>query len=335
MAVSREIGILKDGELALTGVELDDLSDKEFERIVEDVAVYARVSPQHKLRIVTSLRGKGHIVAMTGDGVNDAPALKSADIGVAMGITGTDVSKEASDMVLVDDNFATIVNAVEGGRVIYNNIRKYIRLLLSSNFDEVTIIGTFAILGGIFGEKVFPIPFTAAMILWINLVTDGAPAVALTADPPIGDEMDRLPRDPKGGVLHGMLLFIIVTFVLQTLATFFLFGLQYYWLGATLKKARTMVFMEASLFELFLVWNCRSETHSMWRMNPMRNKWLVLAVIISCLLTVSLCYVPIFQTLFETVPLTLHDWALIIPISGWAFLILPELFMGRKIGRWE
>lgn len=335
MAVSREIGILKKGNLSLEGKELDNITDEDFEKMVDDVTVYARVSPQHKLRIVKALKNKGHIVAMTGDGVNDAPAIKNADIGVGMGITGTDVTKEASDMVLADDNFATIVTAVNGGRVIYDNIRKYIRLLLSSNFDEVLIIGSFAILGGIFGEEVFPLPLTAVMILWINLVTDGAPALALTMDPPNKDIMDRHPRDPQSGVLHGMLLFIVVTFILQSCATFLIFGLEFYLWGSSLIKARTMAFMEACLFELFLVWNCRSETHSMWRMNPMENKWLVFADIMAVLLTVSLCYIPVFQTMFGTVPLTLSDWSVILPISGWAFIILPELFMGRKIGRWE
>lgn len=335
MAVAREIGILKEGNLSLEGKELDNITDEDFEKMVDDVTVYARVSPQHKLRIVKALKNKGHIVAMTGDGVNDAPAIKNADIGVAMGISGTDVTKEASDMVLADDNFATIVAAVNGGRAIYDNIRKYIRLLLSSNFDEVVIIGSFAILGGIFGEEMFPLPLTAAMILWINLVTDGAPAIALTMDLPNKDIMDKPPRDPQAGVLHGMLLFIVVTFCLQTIATFLIFGLEFYLWGSPLEKARTMAFIEAAFFELFLVWNCRSETHSMWRMNPMENKWLIVADIMSVILTASLCYVPVFQIMFDTVPLTLRDWSVILPISGWAFLILPEIFIGRKIGRWE
>jgi Ca2+-transporting ATPase len=247
MAVSKEIGILKEGNLSLEGRELDNITDEDFDNMVEDVTVYARVSPQHKLRIVKALKNKGHIVAMTGDGVNDAPAIKNADIGVGMGITGTDVTKEASDMVLADDNFATIVTAVHGGRVIYDNIRKYIRLLLSSNFDEVLVIGSFAILGGIFGEEAFPLPLTAAMILWINLVTDGAPALALTMDPPMKGVMDRPPRDPQSGVLHGMLMFIIVTFCLQSLSTIVVFSLEYYVWGSTLQRARTVAFMQACI----------------------------------------------------------------------------------------
>ncbi|MEM2386312.1 MAG: HAD-IC family P-type ATPase, partial [Candidatus Bathyarchaeia archaeon] len=202
VAIAKEIGIHREGDIVLTGAELNQLSDKDFEDIVERVSVYARVSPEHKLRIVQALKKKGQIVAMTGDGVNDAPALKQADIGVAMGITGTDVAKEASDMVLADDNFATIVKAVEGGRVIYSNIRKFIRFLLALNFTELILVGSFALAG-------LPIPLLPAMILWLNLVTDGPPAIALGKDPPAEDVMEKPPRNPKEGLLHGMLVFIL------------------------------------------------------------------------------------------------------------------------------
>ncbi|MEM2917783.1 MAG: HAD-IC family P-type ATPase, partial [Candidatus Bathyarchaeia archaeon] len=226
IAVAKEVGIYKEGDLVLTGAEMDQLSDKEFEEIVEKVTVYARVSPEHKLKIVNALKKKGHIVAMTGDGVNDAPAVKAADVGVAMGISGTDVTREASDLVLTDDNFATIVKAVEQGRVIYDNIRKYARFLISCNFDELLVIGTFAILGGIFSPELFPLPLLPAMILWINLVTDGAPAVALATDPPDIDVMDRPPRKPEEGILHGMGAFIIASFILQAAGTFLVFCLE-------------------------------------------------------------------------------------------------------------
>ncbi len=188
VAIAKELGMLR-SDMVLTGAELDQMSDEEFEKIVEKVTVYARVSPEHKLRIVKALKKKGHIVAMTGDGVNDAPALKQADIGVAMGITGTDVTREAADMVLADDNFATIVKAVEGGRGIYDNIKKFSFFLMRCNFDELGIIGLFALMG-------LEIPLLPGMILWLNLVTDGGPALALTMDPPEEDLMKRPPRDP-------------------------------------------------------------------------------------------------------------------------------------------
>ena len=190
-AVAKELGILKDG-MVLTGAELDAMDDESYQKIVEKVNVYARVSPEHKIKIVRALKAKGNIVAMSGDGVNDAPALKQSDIGIAMGITGTDVTREASHMVLADDNFATIVKAIEGGRTIYDNIRKFTFFLMRCNFDELAIIGVFALLG-------LELPLTAAMILWLNLVTDGGPALALTMDPPGKDVMKRPPRDPRRG----------------------------------------------------------------------------------------------------------------------------------------
>ncbi|MBO3798617.1 MAG: cation-translocating P-type ATPase [Candidatus Brockarchaeota archaeon] len=256
VAIARELGILKgETSITLTGLELDSMSEEEFDKIVENVSVYARVSPEHKLRIVKALKKKGHIVAMTGDGVNDAPALKQADIGVAMGVTGTDVTREAADIVLADDNFATIVSAVEGGRTIYDNIRKFSFFLMRCNFDELMLIGTFALLG-------LELPLTAGMILWLNLVTDGGPALALTMDPPEKDVMKRPPRNPNEGVLHGRLASIIVTFILQFTLTGGLFYWQYYLLPGPLTQvklaqARTMAFVRATLQELFVVWNYR------------------------------------------------------------------------------
>ena len=191
-AVAKELGILKEGKV-LTGAELDAMDDETYQKIVSDVNVYARVSPEHKIKIVRALKAKGNIVAMSGDGVNDAPALKQSDIGIAMGITGTDVTREASHMVLADDNFATIVSAIEGGRTIYDNIRKFTFFLMRCNFDELAIIGVFALAG-------LELPLTAAMILWLNLVTDGGPALALTMDPPQKDVMQRPPRDPNEGI---------------------------------------------------------------------------------------------------------------------------------------
>jgi len=326
VAIAREIGILKDDEkeLSLTGAELDKLSDEEFEKIVENVKVYARVSPEHKLRIVRALKKKGHIVAMTGDGVNDAPALKEADIGVAMGITGTDVTREAADMVLADDNFATIVNAVEGGRNIYDNIRKFSFFLLRCNFDELVVIGSFALLG-------LELPLTAGMILWLNLVTDGGPAVALSMDPPAEDVMKRPPRDPNEGILHGRLASILATFVTQFLGTALLFYIYHYILGASLGEARTIAFTQATFQELFIVWNCRSETKNAFKVGFTNNKFLLISVVFSALATVIIPY----TGLFNTVPLTLEDWAVVIPVSLSGLLILPEVFYGRKIWKWQ
>jgi Ca2+-transporting ATPase len=343
-AVAKEIGIFKEGDLVLTGTEIDKMSDEEFAEIVEKVTVYARVSPEHKLKIVNALKTKGHIVAMTGDGVNDAPAVKAADVGVAMGMTGTDVTREASDLVLTDDNFATIVKAVEQGRAIYDNIRKYARFLISCNFDELLVIGAFAILGGIFGDKMFPLPLTAAAILWINLVTDGAPAVALATDPPDKDVMERHPRKPDEGILHGMGAFILASFILQATGTFLVFSLEYYvWPAhgfgteATLNEARTAAFIQAALFELFVVWNCRSEKRSVWRMGrkAFENKFFVIATIISTLLTLSIPYIPITQQMFHLVPLSITDLAYVFGVASWGLFIFPEIFMGRKVWRWS
>jgi Ca2+-transporting ATPase len=323
VAIAKELGMMHSDKV-LTGVELDDLSDAEFERVVEEVSVYARVSPEHKLRIVKALKNKGEIVAMTGDGVNDAPALKQADIGVAMGITGTDVTREAADIVLADDNFATIVNAVEGGRSIYDNIRKFSFFLLRSNFDELLVIGSFALLG------LVP-PLSPGMILWINLVTDGGPALALTMDPPEEDVMKRPPRDPKEGILYGRIASILVTFVTQFIGTGVVFFLAYYIWGRPLGEAQAMAFVQATLQELVIVWNCRSETHGAFKLSFTSNKFLLGAVIISAILTVIIPY----TGLFGTAPLELTDWLIVLPISFSGLLILPEVFYGRKVWKWR
>jgi len=344
VAVAKEIGMMKENSLVLTGAELDEVSDEEFGKIVENVAVYARVSPEHKLKIVKALKAKGHIVAMTGDGVNDAPAVKSADIGVSMGISGTDVTREASDLVLTDDNFATIVKAVEQGRVIYDNIRKYARFLIACNFDELLVIGSFAILGGIFSPELFPLPLLPAMILWINLVTDGAPAVSLATDPPDEDVMDRKPRKPEEGILHGMGPFILASFLLQAIGTILVFSLEYYVWPAhgfgteeTLREARTTAFVQAAMFELFVVWNCRSETRSVWRMGKiaLKNKFFVIAEIISIAATLGITYIPITTKMFGLTPLSLTDLTYVIMVASWGLFIFPELLMNRKIWKWK
>ncbi len=323
VAIAKELGMLR-SDMVLTGAELDQMSNEEFEKIVERVTVYARVSPEHKLRIVKALKKKGHIVAMTGDGVNDAPALKQSDIGVAMGITGTDVTREAADMVLADDNFATVVSAVEGGRSIYDNIRKFSFFLLRSNFDELLVIGGFALLG-------LQLPLTAGMILWINLVTDGGPALALSMDLPDKNIMKRPPRNPNEGILYGRIASILATFVTQVLGTAALFYIAFYIWGRPLEEARAMAFVQATLQELVIVWNCRSERDNAFKVGFTSNKFLLLAVIVSAVGTIL---IP-FTGLFGTAPLTLIDWAIVMPISLSGFLILPEVFYGRKIWRWS
>ncbi len=323
VAIAKELGMLRSNTV-LTGVELENLKDEDFDKIVEDVSVYARVAPEHKLRIVKALKKKGHIVAMTGDGVNDAPALKQSDIGVAMGITGTDVTREAADMVLADDNFATIVNAVEGGRSIYDNIRKFSFFLLRSNFDELLVIGSFAILG-------LELPLSAGMILWINLVTDGGPALALSMDPPEDDVMKRPPRNPNEGILHGRIASILATFVTQFVGTGVLFYVAYYIWGRPLGEAQAMAFVQATLQELVIVWNCRSEKRNAFKVGFTSNKFLLVAVLASALLTIVIPY----TGLFGTSALDLSDWAIVVPFSLAGFLILPEVFHGRKIWRWS
>jgi Ca2+-transporting ATPase len=330
VAIAKELSMIEGGnrDIALTGAELDELSDEEYDKVVEDVMVYARVSPMHKLKIVDAWKRKGEIVAMTGDGVNDAPALKRADIGVAMGITGTDVSKEAADMVLADDNYATLVNAVGGGRTIYDNIRKYIRFLIACNFDELAVIGAWTLAG-------FDLPMLPIQILWINLVTDGPPAIALSADPPAKGIMERPPRDPRAGIFHGMLVFMLASFLCQSIGSsicfaYGMFVLQDY------GKAITMVFLQAALFELFVVWNCRSETHSVWKLGrrSLQNKFFVLGTIASIILTVSLPYIPVIGPAFRLVQLGICEWAIVLFVASWGlWIVLPELFMGRKLLR--
>lgn len=321
LAIAKELGMFEGS--VITGPELESLSDEGFEEIAENISVYARVSPEHKLRIVKALKKKGHIVAMTGDGVNDAPALKQADIGVAMGITGTDVTKEAADLILADDNFATIVGAIEGGRTIYDNIRKFSFFLLSCNFAELFIVGTFAISG-------LEIPLTAAMILWINLITDGAPAVALSMDPPDKDVMNRTPRNPNKNILYGLLAPILAIAATQFIGTAGLFYFCYYVLAKPLAEARTIAFVQIALQELVVVWNCRSETRNAFKVGFSSNKPLLLSVIISIIITAAIPY----TGLLGTIPLTLFDWMMVIPMSLSGLLIMPEIFYGRKIWRW-
>jgi len=305
IAIAKELGLLKENELVITGAELDRLSDEDFEKIVENVAVYARVSPEHKLRIVKALKKNGHIVAMTGDGVNDAPALKNSDIGIAMGITGTDVTKEASDMILADDNFATIVAAIEEGRAIYDNIKKYLMYLLSCNIGEILIMAIATLIG-------FPLPLLALHILWVNLVTDGLPALALGIEPAEIDIMERLPRSPKESIFYGIKGIILAIAMLMAFTTLTIYS---WFLKESLIKARTMAFATIVMFELFISFGCRSERHPIIKIGPFKNKFLVISVIASALMLLFVIHIPTIGTLFKTTRLTLNDWTIVLMAS--------------------
>ncbi|MEM5869579.1 MAG: calcium-transporting P-type ATPase, PMR1-type [Candidatus Aenigmatarchaeota archaeon] len=328
LAVAKEIGLVEGEEEVLTGEELEKMSEEELEEKVEKVTIYARVSPQHKSRIVKALKKKGHIVAVTGDGINDAPALKKSDIGVAMGIKGTDVAKEASDMVLLDDNFATIVNAVEEGRGIYDNIRKFVRFLLCLNFDEIALITTAIILSTMLPN--LPLPLLPLQILWLNLLTDGLPALAITADPYEEDLMKKKPRNPKHGILHGMLPFILMATLVNFISTFTIFIWSFN-SGYSPEKIRTMVFTTAVFFELFFVFNCRSENKSVFKKGFLDNKKLLVAVLISFLLQLLAVYHPFFQQIFKTVALGPKEFFVILAMSSLGLLVLPEIFMNRDL----
>ncbi len=317
VAIAKNIGLM-DGGKVLTGEELDKMSDQQLEKIADEVEVYARVSPAHKSKIVKMFKKKGHVAAVTGDGINDAPALKNAHIGVAMGIKGTDVAKEASEMVLADDNFATIVKAVEEGRGIYDNIRKFIRYMLSANFGEVIIISLAILLG-------LPLPLLPIQLLWINLVTDGLPALALGFDTKEKDIMRRKPRDPKEGILSKLVPFMIGGGILFGLSGLVLFYEEY--TNGTLEKARTIAFSAVVMFELLFVFNCRSETNPIWKTNIFSNKFLLASVILGLLLQIALVYIPFFNTIFKTVPLNLVDWLIITVVSSSGLLIIPKLFI--------
>jgi Ca2+-transporting ATPase len=305
-AIGSDVGLLHDGTV-VTGAELERMSDAELDDIVEDIRIYARVNPVHKLRIVDALKRRGHIVAMTGDGVNDAPALKKADIGVAMGIVGTDVSREAADMVLADDDFATIVEAVRLGRTVFDNLRKFILFLLSCNVSEVLIIFVTAF----FADRPALLPL---QILWINLVTDGLPALALGVDPAEPGVMERPPRGPDEGILvRRRQLQVLWQGALITGG-----GLLMYWWAfesgnvASEDRAHTMLFTMLVLAQLLHAFNFRSRVRTIWSSESLKNKWLVMAFVGSLVLQMTVIYVPWLQTVFKTAPLSMTDWLAVV-----------------------
>jgi len=325
-AIAAKIGILRPGGRVLSGAELDELGDADFEGIVDHVDVYARVSPKHKVRIVEMLRSRGHIAAMTGDGVNDAPALKRADIGVAMGITGTDVSKETAEMVLTDDNFASIVSAVEQGRIIYSNIRKFVFYLISCNIGEILII-FLSMLAGL------PIPLTPIQILWLNLATDGAPALALGVERGEPDIMGNPPRPPGEPIINReMLAGLLVQAVVMSASVIgaFLVGLGRGVGG--LEGPRTYAFATLVCSELFRVFAARSETHSVFAIGPFTNRWMLAAVAASLALLLCVTYIGPLAVVFGTVPLTAGDWLLILPFTL-AAAVAAELT--KMVSRWR
>ena len=320
LTIAKEVSIVdKDNAVVTTGAEIDSMTDKEFDKMLDIVNVFARVNPEHKLRIIESLKKKGHIVAMTGDGVNDAPSVKKADIGIAMGIRGSNITREAADIILADDNFATIIAAIEEGRVIYDNIRKFIRLLLSANWDEIFVVFAATLAG-------LPLPFTPIQILWINLITDGLPALALGIDPPEEDVMKRPPRSPKEEIYNGMLVFIVIS----TLVALMLWLIPFWFAlekGKSLFKARTTAFTRAVLFELILALNCRSErkyVFSSFR-RLLANRNLIMAILISLILHLAIIYLSPLQVVFKTYPLNFFDWTLVLGFSMSAVLLYPGI----------
>ena len=320
-AIARELGLLKDGRV-VTGAQLEAMSDADLERDVDSIEVYARVSPAHKLRVVTALQHRGHIVAMTGDGVNDAPALKKADIGIAMGITGTDVTKEAAAMTLTDDNFASIVAAVEEGRGIFGNIKKYLMYLLSSNTGEIGLMAG-AVLAGL------PLPLSAVQLLYVNLATDGLPALALAVDPPEPGLMRSMPRNPRTGIFtRPVVSLMVVGGVWSALVNLALFA----WAmnsGRTPAEASTMTFVSLVLIQFLKAYNFRSDRHSVLR-RPFANKWLNLAILWELLLLSLIVYVPLLHKPLGTFSLPLIDWAIII---GAAMTISPVLELAKWMER--
>jgi len=328
-AIARELGILKEGRV-LVGRELDAMTDEDLQREITGIEVYARVAPEHKLRVVTAWQALGHSCAMTGDGVNDAPALKKADIGVAMGVTGTDVSREAADMTLTDDNFASIVGAVEEGRGIFSNIKKYLMYLLSSNIGEIGLMAVATLAG-------MPLPLSAVQILYVNLATDGLPALALAFDPPEEQLMQRPPRDPRTGIFtRPVVLLMLVGGIWSTIINVSLFAWELHQgeaLGLdpdrALTHAMTMAFLSLVLIQFFKAYSFRSDRDSVLN-RPFANRWLNLAILWELTLLLVVIYVPPLAQAFGTYPLPAQDWLIVTLAAG---TVIPVLEITKGLIR--
>jgi Ca2+-transporting ATPase len=319
--IARELGILNNG-LIVTGVNLEKMDDSDLGNKVESIDVYARVSPAHKLRVVTALQKKGHFVAMTGDGVNDAPALKKADIGIAMGITGTDVTKEAAAMTLTDDNFASIVAAVEEGRGVFDNVKKYLMYLLSSNIGEICLMAAATFLG-------LPLPLSAVQILYVNLATDGLPALALAVDPREPDLMRRKPRNPRTGIFTRPVIILMLLGGLWSAGVnigLFIWALNS---GRSVEQAMTMTFVSLVLIQFFKAYNFRSDRNSVLN-RPFANKWLNLAILWELGLLALVVYLPLLQTPLGTFSLPLSDLVIVVAM---AFTVFPALEVTKWMER--